>query len=126
MGTTLDYADPNMLHVSEFPYSPAEQQYVYKNLNGTAIRCEPSQIVRDGRFRGEWRVTRVWLGDRLLGYVRVDLDEQLVRMRPGNWQNEEMIAIFTYGGPRRITDALRDACSTLLMYDMYQITEKNW
>lgn len=122
----LNYADQDTLHVSEFPYSLAEQQHVYKDLNGTAIRCEPSQIIREGVYWGTWRVTRVWLGDSLLGYVRIDLDDQTVHMRPGNWQNEEMVAVFTFGGDRHITQALREGCETLLGYDVYRTVENNW
>lgn len=120
----LSYADTNELHVSEFPFTPAEQQHVYKDLNGTAVRCEPSQIIRKGAYRDMWRVTRIWVADRLIGYVRIDLDDLTVYMRPGNWQNREMVAVFTFGGGRHITQALRAATETLLTYDMYQLVEE--
>lgn len=131
MTNGLNYADPHFLHISEIPCNLDEQQAVVKKYGDSLIRCEPVQIIRDGDWSGVWRVTRVWgilgRGDKsqvvLLGYVRFDLDDLFIYMRPGLWSNEEMVArwdINTRGG---MVSGLRQACETLLLYRMAEMSE---
>lgn len=114
----LDYTDPHTLYVSEMPCNLDEQQHIVKKYGNTLIWCEPVQIIREGDWSGVWRVTRLWLSDRLLGYVRFDLDEMFAHMRPGLWNNEEMIACWDISRKGGFVSGLANACETILLYRM--------
>jgi hypothetical protein len=122
----LNYEDPYKLHISEMPCNLDEQTHIIKKYADTLIKCEPVQIIRNGDWSGTWRVTRVSTLYSVLGYVRFDLDDLFAYMRPGVWDNEEMVARFDISAAGGFVTGLRNACETLLLYRMTQMSELSY
>lgn len=121
----LDYADVYELHVSELPTTLDEAKRIVKKLDNEDIEVCPVQIVREGDWAGVWRISRIWYQNNLIGYVRLDLDAEIVCMRP-RWDAPEFIATYAFGVDKlhlSIPVALRCACQTLVLYYLTGMSE---
>lgn len=121
----LDYADVYELHTSELPSTLDEAARIVKKLDNEDIEVAPVQIIREGNFKGVWRISRIWYRNHLIGYVRFDLDERILRMRT-KWDSPEFVATYSFGTGKSempIPVALRHACQTLVLYYLTNMSE---
>lgn len=121
----LDYADVYELHTSELPSTLDEARRIVKKLDNEDIEVAPVQIIREGNFKGVWRISRIWYRNHLIGYVRLDLHEDIVHMRP-RWDAPEFVATYSFGIGKSdlpIPVALRHACRTLMLYYLTNMSE---